>query len=216
MKVTNDKPLQKPTVDLVLEEEKFFDKENAATENALTWLFRQFPRNTEKFQVLLKVTAINQLYSTNIYAVRLVANQIADLDIDSKLDTGSIKLVDDISRVRVGADKQRYNLSFACKYCSWHRPESYAIYDSRARECLWAYKRQFDLSFTINDLWEYSSFFKAIKDFQDRFDLRRLSFKQIDKLLYRKGGDLLDARKQIKNAANEAGVSENPSASRMS
>jgi hypothetical protein len=35
MKVTDDTPLQKPTVDLILEAEKLFDEKNEATESAL-------------------------------------------------------------------------------------------------------------------------------------------------------------------------------------
>ncbi len=74
------------------------------------------------------------------------------------LDTGSVQLVDMIARVRVGEDKQRNYLSFASKYCTWHRPKSYPIYDSRAEKCLWAYKLQFGLRFARKDLWEYSGF----------------------------------------------------------
>ena len=132
MKAANSTSLPTPTVELILDAEKLFDQEKKTTEEALTGLFQQFPQNAERFQVLLKVAAINQLYPTNIYDVRSVAKHIADLTIDSEL--------------------------------------------AAARECLWAYKRQFNLGFPSNDLWKYSSFFKAVKEFQDRFDVHPLSF----------------------------------------
>ncbi len=185
--------LTKPTVDLVLAEERRFDEDNAVTECALTDLIALFPRNTIKSQILLKVAAINQLYSTQIYAVRAVADHIAALNIDDLLDSGSIPLVDLIARVSVGENKERYNLSFASKYCSWHRRDSYPIYDSRAERCLWAYRQQFGMSFARKDLWEYGSFVSAVREFQNCFKLQGLTFKQIDKFLYLKGTSLLQA-----------------------
>jgi hypothetical protein len=213
---TADDRLLQPTCERVLEAVKLFDEENAATEEVLTWLFRQLPQNIHESQILLKVAAINQLYFTNIFDVGSVAKQIAKLDIDSKLDAGSLELVDTIARVRLGENKQFMFRSFASKYCSWHRPEGYAIYDSRARECLWAYKRQFNLSFARDSLWEYIPFFDAVKEFRDRFDLHPLSFKQLDKFLYQEGKALIDAQKRTKNATTPARASQSSAASNPS
>jgi hypothetical protein len=190
---TPEDTLPQPTVDLVLAEGRRFDEDNAVTERALADLIALFPRNTIKSQILLKVAAINQLYSTQIYAVRAVADHIAGLNIDALLDSGSIPLVDLIARVNVGESKERNNLSFASKYCSWHRQDSYPIYDSRAEKCLWAYRQQFGLSFARKDLWEYGSFVSAVKEFQNSFELQGLTFKQIDKFLYLQGTFLMGA-----------------------
>jgi len=45
---------------------KRFDEENAVVEQALAELFRQYPTNDNEAHVLLKVVALNRLYSTNI------------------------------------------------------------------------------------------------------------------------------------------------------
>ncbi|MGA3240249.1 MAG: hypothetical protein ABSG03_28565 [Bryobacteraceae bacterium] len=203
METLIDPSFPKPTVELVLEAEKRFDLDDEVTERALTELFSHFPKNTDRSQILLKVAAINQLYSTNIYAVRTVANHIWKLNIDADLDAHSVDLVNRIARVRITENKEINFLSFASKYCNWHRPASYPIYDARAVECLWTHKLQFALSFARKDLWDYISYCDAVKDFRDRFELHSLTLKQIDKFLYRKGTTLLEARQQAKALAKQ-------------
>jgi len=129
---------------------------------------------------------------------------MATLRIDAQLDAGSLDLVDQIAKVRIG-DKERNNLSFASKYCSWHRPESYPIYDAYAEKCLWAYRQQFGLSFPRKNLWDYSSFVTAVMEFQNRFELQTLKFKQIDKFLYLKGAALIEAQGKAKAARASPG-----------
>jgi hypothetical protein len=198
-----DPSLPKPTVALVHAEEQNFDRDNEMIERALTELIKQFPKNTDMPQILIKVAAINQLYSTNIYAVWQVAAHIAKLNIDADLEVGEVQLVRKIAQVTIG-NKQRNNLSFASKYCSWHQPKSYPIYDSRAEACLWAYREQFGLAFARKDLWEYESYFEAVKEFRDRFELGHLTFKQIDKFLYLKGVELLEKKEQARTAGKQA------------
>jgi hypothetical protein len=196
--------LPKPTVELVRQKGQEFDREEADIEQGLTALVKLLPHNTAPAQVLLKVAAINQLYATNIFAVRVVAKHITGLRIDADLEDGAIQLVDRIARVTIG-DKPRNNLSFASKYCSWHRPEIYPIYDSRARACLKAYSKQFDLSFARNGLWDYDSYVKAVKEFQDRFELWQLTFKEIDKFLYSMGNEI-KVNEQARKADKQAPV----------
>jgi hypothetical protein len=53
--------LRRPTVDLVAEACKEFEKENLIIEQALKELFNQFPGNSDLSHVLLKVVALNRL-----------------------------------------------------------------------------------------------------------------------------------------------------------
>ena len=71
-------------------------------------------------------------------------------------------------------------------------------------ECLWAYREQFGLSFARKDLEDYVSYFDAVKEFRDRFELGQLSFKQIDKFLWRRGVDLIEAKEQARTAGKRA------------
>lgn len=116
-----------------------FDQENAVTEEALRKLHMQFPANTNEAEVLLKVLVLNKLYSTQINDIDIqpLAHHIARLNIDSLLSQGSLNAVDLIA-IRPELDRE---YSFATKFCSWHNPASYPIYDRNAEEYLWAYIR---------------------------------------------------------------------------
>ena len=94
-------------------------------EDALNKLFVELcPKNNDISDILLKVAALN-----NIYSVFSVARRIKDLNVDKRLDEGDVSLVNDIKEVMIGS-KVKHFYSFASKYCSHHRPTFYPIYDS--------------------------------------------------------------------------------------
>jgi hypothetical protein len=65
--------------------------------------------------VLLKVSALNDFYSTNIYDTHAVARHIEHLRIDESLLSGDLSLVNRIAPVKVGK-KVRNFYSFVTKY----------------------------------------------------------------------------------------------------
>ncbi|HLY40232.1 MAG TPA: hypothetical protein VKR52_03420 [Terracidiphilus sp.] len=182
-----------PTPDLVSDACKKFDEANDVVEQALTDLFNRYPRNDKQSNVLLKVVALNRLYSTNIFAVYDVAHHIWQLseDVDSALASGVPEIVDKIARVTITTTgKNRTNYSFATKYCSWHNQASYPIWDSRVDRYLRS-MRQTSFAKFLNphgDLWNcYPEFVKLMTDFRDFYGLGSFNFKQIDKFLYAHG-----------------------------
>ena len=216
MKIPEGTLLPIPTAELILTYGKRFDDDNKVAGRALTELIKQFPQNADEAQILLKVAAINQLYSARVFAVHIVAKHIADLNIDAHLDAddaGRVQLVEKIARVHVAGGKPIRYLSFASKYCFCHGPELYAIYDRNARECLGAYQRDRRFRLARKDLWEYSSYFEAVKELREYFKLTPLTFEQIDKFLYLEGADLIEAREQAKGAAAQARAAQSPTAS---
>jgi hypothetical protein len=170
---------------------KFNDpsSQTGQTDLALEELFATFPGNVELNDVLLKVAALNSLYATNIYAVFQVAKHIHNLKIDTRLKEQDRTLVEDIAWVQVSADKKRRNYSFATKYCSWHCPEAYPIYDSFVDSLLWRYAVQ-NSFFGIerlgrNDFWvDYLKFVHTLLAFKDYYSLQQVSLRQIDKFLW--------------------------------
>lgn len=60
------------------------------------------PSNTVESEVLLKVTALNQFYSTNIFAVYGMAKHIVALNIDGQLKKDDETLVNEIATVEIG------------------------------------------------------------------------------------------------------------------
>jgi hypothetical protein len=78
--------------------------------------------------VLLKALALNKLYSTRVLDkdIEPLARHIAGLCIEPSLREGRPDAVDRIANC---SGLQLY-FSFASKYCSWHNPRPYPIYDS--------------------------------------------------------------------------------------
>jgi hypothetical protein len=154
-------------------------------EDALNKLFVELcPKNDNISDILLKVAALNDFYSTNIYSVFSVAQRIIELDIDKRLDEEDVNLVNEIKKVMISG-KEKHFYSFASKYCSHHRPESYPIYDSYVDQVL-SYFRNRDkfYKFKNGDLKEYSAFKRVLAEFQKFYDLQQFSLKEIDRYLW--------------------------------
>jgi len=154
-------------------------------EDALNKLFVELcPKNDNISDILLKVAALNDFYSTNIYSVFSVAQRIIELDIDKRLDEEDVNLVNEIKKVMISG-KEKHFYSFASKYCSHHRPESYPIYDSYVDHVL-SYFRNRDkfYKFKNGDLKEYSAFKRVLAEFQKFYDLQQFSLKEIDRYLW--------------------------------
>jgi len=202
-----------PTADHILAACEKFDKQNAVVEQALTELFCQYPRNDNNSHVLLKVAALNALYSTRILALQDVAHHIYERGkhIDSALALGSSKIVDTIAAVRISATgKVRRNYSFASKYCSWHKQGSYPIWDSRVKAYLTWLRQTPKGGFLVknpDDWGYYREFVEMVNDLREVYNLGALSLKQIDKFLYTEGEKLISAKERLRKPRLDAAAS---------
>jgi hypothetical protein len=187
--------LPTPTLELVREYGKRFDTDpiTAATESTLSFLLDRFPKNDDPREVLTKVAAINSLYSTRIFAVVALADQITRLNserrLDDLIDAGDPSAVDLIACQRLGSESKLIHFySFASKYCSWHNQRAFPIYDMRARENVWRYQRQRPFrEFSGGEIWCYKGYEKyreIITAFRSYYALEELTFKELDKFLY--------------------------------
>ncbi len=93
-------------------------------DRALRMLFRAYPLNDELEPVLLKVAALNALYRTQILDVHGMGTHIVTCQVDPRLKGGRREAVEVIRHLR-----KRDFYSFATKYCHWHRPDVYPMYD---------------------------------------------------------------------------------------
>lgn len=153
-------------------------------EDALDKLFSLCPENTEMSDILLKVAALNDFYSTNIFSVYPVAKHILSLDIDARLKVGDVTLISDIQKVTInGVEKNFY--SFATKYCSHHNPLNYPIYDSYVEKVL-CYFRDRDgfATFKTEELKNYVKFKGTLIDFRVFYGLEQYNLKEIDKYMW--------------------------------
>ncbi len=184
---------QRPNLDTVRSYIARFDaNERYRTgDEGLSKLLSAFSRNDNLDEILLKVTAVNKLYSTNILGVFEVAKRILELKIDRWLEVDSADVVDQIAEVRI-KDKTRRFYSFATKYCCWHRPEGYPMHDRFVNQSLWEYKKAD--SFANFDRCElsgkYARFREIVSGFRDHYQLAQFSFKQLDKFLWSYGQEL--------------------------
>lgn len=153
-------------------------------ESALDRLFFTLaPHNTEIEDILLKVSTLNDFYSTNIFSVFPVAKHILSLDIDNRLEQGDPTLVDAIKTV-----EGRNHYSFATKYCSHHNPLEYPIYDSYVDKVLRYYRDTDGFCFFDSDeLKQYDSFKQIVLAFRAYYKLEQYSLKEIDQYLWQLG-----------------------------
>jgi hypothetical protein len=188
---------EKPTPHLVNEYVTKFqaDAEVSSSDKALVHLIDQFPNNTNREHVLLKVAVVNSLYGTNVWAIYNMAQHILDLKIDKRLEDGDPSLVTDIHCLTVKG-KTRHHYSFATKYCSWHNQKAFPVYDQYVQKTLQEYKKQYAFyKFKQADLRDYPTFKSVIDAFCNWFNLNNFSYKGIDEFLWTYGRERFRARR---------------------
>ena len=157
-------------------------------EKSLDLLFRSYcPNNNQLEQIILKVSALNDFYSTNIFATFKVAKHILKCNIDKELYDGNEGLVNKIALVTINGKTKNF-YSFATKYCNHHNPISYPIYDSYVDKMLMYFKKKdkYD-AFLKPNLKEYQRFIEIIKNFRKHYNLESFTLRQIDIYLWLAG-----------------------------
>lgn len=173
-----------PTLELARWYITRFEDDEAFADRALSKLFAIYPNNNQREDILLKVAALNSLYHTNVFAVDKMAKHIFGLLIDSKLENCSIDVVNEIAFLEIDG-KTRRHYSFATKYCSWHKPEIYPIYDRYLEQLLWAYQKADRFaSFERPELQNYATYKSVVENFRTHYGLSEFGFKRLDEFLW--------------------------------
>jgi hypothetical protein len=179
--------LPEPTVQRVTEEINGFDQKEEFVETTVKQLFDAHKGNTSKYEVLAKIIVLNQLYSARVLNKHALdfAGNIAKSSIDMLLDKGSADAVNTIC----GCCSETRYYSFATKYCSWHKPDLYCMWDGYVDQALWDYNKRYTFSkfkrFELRS--DYTVLRRVIGEFRDRFGLQSFNFKGIDKYLWSVG-----------------------------
>ncbi len=158
-----------------------------AQEDALLTLFGKWKDNTNYSKILVKVTTLDKLYSTQLRSVNDMAKRIIETtDFDQRVSKGDITLVDEICRMG-----DYVPFSFTSKYCSHHNPEAFPIYDSFVAKVLTAYRKRdsftkirADISSTKKNKSYEKEFYPVIAEFRDYYNLSKYSFKELDEFLW--------------------------------
>lgn len=161
-------------------------------ESSLGKLFHTLcPDNKDIESVLLKVSALNDFYSTNIFDTYTVAKHILSLDIDSRLSGGDHALVNDLASVNTGG-KIRNFYSFASKYCSHHNPDRFPIYDSYVDKMLRHYRKVDKFyKFKNEELKSYPKFIETIERLREFYNVNEYTLRQLDIFLWLAGKEYL-------------------------
>lgn len=172
-------------------------KGNAAKEAELDALFRE-PRiqNTDPEKVKGKIEKLNAHYSVRVYRdhQEIMRDVICELDIDEALRAGDVGLVGRIvtkggERIERKGGKKRLYYSFVTKYCAFHNPPEYCLFDRYARTALktltgW---KLTDIGCRGYQLRCYPQYHHAMETFQQQAELTERSFRGIDHYLWFKG-----------------------------
>jgi hypothetical protein len=185
-KKRNHLELARPTPDLLRSYVEKFEKDERyyVGDQAIIKLFKLLPSNKDLEDVLLKLSVINDLYSTSIFATFKMAKHIQSLDIDGDLADHLPEVVNRIADVTISGKNRRF-FSFATKYCSWHDQDNYPISDSFVEKLILAYQGQYGFAqFKKTDLRAYPRFKKIVEQFQQHFGLSDFGLKRLDKFLW--------------------------------
>lgn len=165
-------------------------------EKALDKLFLKLCEdNTSIENILIKCSALNDFYSTNIFKVHNVAQHYKNMNIDERLNAKDLTLVNDLANIVING-KSFCFYSFASKYCSHHRPDVYPIYDSYVHKLLKYFRdRDSFFKFKETDLKDYVSYCSIISHFCSHYGLEQFTVKEIDKYLWQLGKEAFNRYK---------------------
>ena len=158
----------------------------ALQEKVLADIFTKYPNNTTLAEVILKVNLLNAFYSTGILDVATVARHIVTQHVDTDIQNGNVAVIDKIARVKHNG-KCWNHFSFATKYCSFHQPQKFPIFDSFIAECFSQLSKNnyFQNKFpkqTIRN--NYSDFKKFYDEFMTKQPALPHDYKEVDRYLW--------------------------------
>ncbi len=181
-------------------------------DEVLTRAFADNQENTDRSGVLTKVTLLNALYRTSIYDIYGIARHIISIgkSLDEQLARGDHDAIDAIrrghgirSKKQNGRRRKEFDFySFATKYCHWHRPDHYPIYDWYAEVALRAVeKATVGKAVATRSLRQFDRLVNATTIIPRSIKFKTRNFKRLDESLWIAGQILEgDADKAIERA----------------
>lgn len=135
-------------------------------------LFAKNPNNKTEEEIRMKVSALSDdVEMKQLPSHNLLVEHILKLNIDNRLNTGDLTLVDDIAHLKT--NEISYQLPhFASLYCCLHKPDVYPIYSDQHHAFYRKYIKHFNLSLDPDKLTDYKVFSAALNDFVTRAGIR--------------------------------------------
>lgn len=158
-------------------------------------LFRkELPKNIKLKEVQTKAYILDSLYFTRSgtkYLDKFAENIIQMKYFDQRLKERDLDLVNEIAFVEINEQDHKTIYSFATKYCSFHYPEKFPIYDSNVRRALMYFKKQkLFYKFIGEDLKDYPKFYEVMSKFKNFYGLEKFTWIDLDRYLFLMGRKL--------------------------
>jgi len=206
--------LEKPTEKFMAETLKLFSygEGDELNENLLK-LFQTFNDDSNKFHVIIKVAALNKIYSTAITNINPVVEKIVKASNENptfKSINDYVEFVDKISKIKWINSKEnsfeRNNLSFASKYVHFISGHSTPIYDSYIWIVINGYLGQKnDTKTSFANPKSYRGFYDTFERFKKEFQLEKYTNYQIDKFLWQYGKSMItDIESELNTTLDKA------------
>lgn len=164
-------------------------------EKLIAELFKIHKENTDEKFVLSKVCVLDSLYSTNLRMgegrIYEMTKHILKLNIDKDLQNKSLELISKIADFTNQKGERKVLYSFAIKYCFFHNPSFYIIYDSFVEKKLKSLNDEGKFyKFTKKDIKDYAKFMAIFKSFKSFYGLEAFSNRELDHFLWISGKEL--------------------------
>ncbi|MDR2799879.1 MAG: hypothetical protein LBB52_01255 [Desulfovibrio sp.] len=206
--------LPRPSIDEV---KKYLDiweneKDNyEKMDKAIYHLIRQYPENKDINNVFLKCSVIDDIYHTRIsqyHNIYDLSEHILKKCVDEKLNGSDATVVDDIA-------EYKNSFSFATKFCSFHKPDQYPIYDSHVDNALKYFNKTYGKFADKIAINPYMNFKEVMDNFIKYFDLDQGNYcygkyKAIDIYLWLVGKNELN---KLKKNSKQSHYEPSPAAS---
>lgn len=140
--------------------------------------------------VRAKVAIIRAKYHPGVIDVEVMARHISDVaNVQERLNGGDLSLVNDIAQCRMARGQWYY--CFASKYCSFHNPDGFPIYDYFVKKVVWRYINEHSNEgrLPFESLRRYDEFVSYYKRMIRESALTG-GYKNIDKYLWQLGKKL--------------------------
>jgi hypothetical protein len=178
---------------------KYYQNEGDLNDKLLL-LFKTLNSNKDKYEVLIKAAALNQIYATSISNINPVVNQIIkesnSLNITQRSSVVDYKIfADKISHVKWKNNKGEYfernYLSFSSKYVHFISEYKTPIYDSYIWILIKGYLGQMnDEKISFKSPENLNEFYATFESFRKSFCLENYSYYELDKFLWQYGKNL--------------------------
>jgi hypothetical protein len=173
--------------------ETFKGQEGYFVDDTRTWnFFRANTENTKVQDILLKIREVRDDELTELEGEDAMAQHILNLKIDDALESSDKQVVMDIAQITYRGEPRNF-YAFASRFCCYHYPAVYPIYNPTIDQVLRVYyKRTRATVLPENLLTDYPSFSNLMEEYKDNFHLPLRHYWELDKFIWAYGQLIID------------------------